>query len=123
MGERSWTIDVGLLEDWLLGLDDETYLQVRAALQILSEQGPQLGRPLVDSVVASRHRNMKELRPGSAGSSEIRVLFAFDPERKAIMLVAGDKAGQWKRWYQANIPIADDLLDEHLFRLKEARNG
>ncbi|WP_309617178.1 type II toxin-antitoxin system RelE/ParE family toxin, partial [Salinibacterium sp.] len=73
---------------------------------------------LVDSVVGSRHRNMKELRPGSSGRSELRMLFAFDPERKAIFLVAGDKAGNWKKWYRDNIPVADNRFDDHLKRLK-----
>ncbi|MCO5310254.1 MAG: type II toxin-antitoxin system RelE/ParE family toxin [Austwickia sp.] len=65
---------------------------------MLQERGPALGRPLVDTVTASRHRNMKELRPGSSGRSELRILFAFDPKRQAILLVAGDKAGDWQRW-------------------------
>ncbi|WP_197285898.1 type II toxin-antitoxin system RelE/ParE family toxin [Nocardiopsis sp. NRRL B-16309] len=89
-----------------------------AALELLAESGPSLGRPLVDTVHASRHRNMKELRPGSTGRTELRVLFAFDPKREAIMLVAGDKAGDWDKWYRKNIPIADDLLDTHVERLK-----
>ena len=61
---------------------------------------------------------MKELRPGSTGSSELRILFAFDPARSAIMLVAGDKAGNWTRWCKKNIPLADDLFDDHLLRLR-----
>ena len=61
----------------------------------------------------------KELRPGSSGTSEIRILFAFDPARQAILLVAGDKAGNWRRWYVDNIPVADDRFDEHLTELKE----
>lgn len=89
-----------------------------AALELLESWGPQLGRPLVDTLVGSRHRNMNELRPGSSGRSELRVLFAFDPERKAIMLVAGDKSGNWKRWYKQNLPRADDLFDRHLDTLK-----
>lgn len=89
-----------------------------AAIELLAEQGPQLGKPIVDSVVASRHKNMKELRPGSSGRSELRVLSAFDPVRSAIMLIAGDKAGDWKHWYKRNIPRADDLFDEHLATLK-----
>jgi hypothetical protein len=91
---------------------------VIAAVELLGENGPQLGRPLVDAVVGSRHRNMKELRPGSSGRSELRILFAFDPQRRAIVLVAGDKAGNWKKWYLQNIPIADDRFDEHIVRLK-----
>lgn len=115
-----WTIDVHLVEKWIRSLDCNSRAQVYAALEILEERGPSLGRPLVDTVTTSRHRNMKELRPGSSGRSEIRLLFAFDPERKAIMLVAGDKAGNWKRWYKQNIPLADQLFDEHLKQLKEA---
>ncbi|MCU6480636.1 type II toxin-antitoxin system RelE/ParE family toxin [Arthrobacter sp. A2-55] len=113
-----WIVDVGLVEAWLSGLDEDSYVQVVAALELLAERGPQLGRPLVDTVVRSRHKNMKELRPGSSGRSELRVLFAFDPQRQAILLVAGDKAGNWSRWYTKNIPIADDLFDDHLKTLK-----
>jgi hypothetical protein len=74
---------------------------------------------MVDTVVGSRHNNLKELRPGSSGRSEVRILFAFDPKRRAIFLVAGDKHGQWQRWYKENIPIADDRYDEHLAKLKQ----
>lgn len=114
-----WEVDVEYVADWLASLDDDSRAQVVAAIQVLQEFGPQLGRPLVDSVVASRHRNMKELRPGSSGRSELRVLFALDPVRRGILLVAGDKAGNWQRWYRQNLPIADDLFDEHLRRLRE----
>lgn len=92
--------------------------QVIAALGLLAERGPQLGRPLVGTVVRSRHRNMKELRPGSSGRSELRIPFAFDPEWHAILIVAGDKAGNWSKWCKTNIPIADDLFDDHLRILK-----
>ncbi len=115
----TWSIDVSRVDGWLKGLDQSSYEQVVAALELLADRGPQLGRPIVDTVVGSRHKNMKELRPGSKGRSELRVLFAFDPDRKAILLVAGDKSGQWEKWYDVNIPIADDLLDEHLEQLKE----
>lgn len=94
-----------------------------AAIRILRDQGPALGRPLVDTVKASRHNNMKELRPGSTGRSEVRVLFAFDLERHAILLVGGDKSDDWKRWYEKNIPIADDRLDEHQAKLAEKRRS
>ncbi len=113
-----WQVDVELIEGWLLALDEDSYAQVVAAIELLQQNGPSLGRPLVDTVKASRHKNMKELRPGSSGRSELRVLFAFDPNRQAIMLVAGDKAGNWKRWYKTSIPEADDLLDAHIYRLK-----
>ncbi len=108
--------------EWRTTLDDNTFQQVLAALRELRDSGPALGRPLADTVKGSRHKNMKELRPGSAGRSEIRILFAFDPERQAVLLVAGDKAGRWERWYKRNVPLADDRYDEHLERMRR-RNG
>lgn len=111
-------MDLELVESWLFELDQSSYEQVVAAIELLSENGPQLGRPVADSVAGSRHKNMKELRPGSSGRSELRILFAFDPKRKAILLIAGDKAGNWKKWYRDNIPVADNRFDDHLKRLK-----
>ena len=118
-GREAWEIDVELVDDWLKAVDDGTYDQVVAALRILTELGPGLGRPLVDSIIGSRHKNMKELRPGSSGRSEVRILFAFDPKRRAILLLAGDKQGAWAKWYRKNIPVADDRYDEHLEQLKK----
>ena len=68
---------------------------------------------------------MKELRPGSTGRTEVRVLFAFDTRRRAILLVGGDKSKDWKGWYKVNIPIADDRFDEHQARIarSEARKA
>lgn len=113
-----WSVDIELIAGWLASLDDDSRAQVVAVIELLEDRGPQLGRPIVDTVSSSRHRNMKELRPGSSGRSELRVLFAFDPERSAIMLIAGDKAGDWTRWYKKNIPLADDIFDEHLRKLR-----
>jgi hypothetical protein len=113
-----WEVDLELVEAWLLALDQRSYELVIAAVELLGEIGPHLGRPLVDTVTGSRHKNMKELRPGSSGRSELRLLFAFDRARRAIVLVAGDKAGNWKNWYAQNIPIADDRFDDHVARLR-----
>lgn len=90
-----------------------------AAIRVLRDAGPTLGRPLVDAVVSSRHSNMKELRPGSTGRTEGRLLFAFDRERRAILLVGGDKREYWRGWYTLNVPIADDRFDEHQARLNQ----
>jgi hypothetical protein len=114
----TWEVDVTQVEGWLLELDQRSYELVVAAVELLSEHGPHLGRPLVDTVAGSRHRNMKELRPGSSGRSELRNLFAFGPERRAILLTGGDKANSWKKWYLANIPKADEKFDDHLTRLR-----
>jgi hypothetical protein len=62
----------------------------------------------VDRITGSILHNLKELRPGSAGKTEIRILFVFDPQRRAILQVAGDKAGHWTRWYRDAIKLAED---------------
>lgn len=104
-------------EEWWESLSEELQNGVGAAIEELEEQGPGLGRPLVDTISGSRHHNMKELRPIVYGN--IRVLFAFDPRRHAILLIGGDKTGQWKRWYAEYIPMADDLFDAYLKELRE----
>lgn len=113
-----WSVDVELIAGWFASLDKNSREQVAAAVRLLERSGPQLGRPIVDSITSSKHRNMKELCPGSSGRSELRILFAFDPERSAIMLLAGDKSGSWERWYKKSIPVADELYDEHLRQLR-----
>jgi hypothetical protein len=105
------------VNDWFLDLvekDPESAHLIEQAIDLLAEKGPTLGRPMADRVSRSRHHNMKELRTGSAGTSEIRILFAFDPVRQAVILVAGDKNGSWNAWYDHNIQIADDRFDRHL---------
>lgn len=109
-----------LIEAWIDALDDEEYDNVIAALEQLEEHGPVTRRPFVDTLEGSEHPNMKELRPrATKGGAHIRVLFAFDIQSRAIMLVAGDKAGNWTKWYATNIPIADRLFTEHQERLKK----
>ena len=118
-----WSVDFHPdCETWaddLLQPDKEALL---AAMRVLTSEGPTLGRPLVDTITSSRHSNMKELRPGSTGRTEIRVLFAFDKERKAILLLGGDKTDDWTGWYATNIPIADDRFDEHQATIAKERD-
>jgi hypothetical protein len=87
---------------------------VNQAILVLERNGPAEGRPLVDAVTASRVANMKELRPPSGGRSEVRILLVFDPWRSAVLLVAGDKSGQWARWYRTAIPLAGQLYEDYL---------
>ena len=100
---------------WYLALDAQDTVRVDAAVERLAEAGPALGRPLVDTLKTSRHPHMKELRP----TASLRILFAFDPVRCAVLLVAGDKAGSWNRWYDINIPIAEERYRHHLRTRKE----
>jgi hypothetical protein len=92
--------------------------EILALARVLQEFGPQLGRPRVGTLKGSRHANMKELR-FSAADGEWRVAFAFDPKRRAILLVAGDKSGgSEKRFYRELIRKADERLDAHLARIE-----
>ena len=102
-----WQIEMEPIKDWLDGLDKQTAYQVYAALDLLRERGPNLKRPLVGKIEGSIIGSMKELRPGSVGRSEVRILFVFDPERKAVMLVGGDKQNKWNKWYKTAIREAE----------------
>jgi len=94
-----------------------------AVAKLLSDYGPQLGRPHADTLKGSKYANMKELR-FEGGDGEWRAAFAFDPERKAIVLVAGDKSGgSQKRFYRNLIAKADQRFSEHLETLKSAKKG
>ena len=108
---------------WADGLDQADAEALLAAIRVLREVGPSLGRPLVDTVAGSRHPNMKELRPGSTGRTEIRVLFAFDRQREAILLVGGDKSGDWRGWYRRNVPIADERFEQHQAALAQPQRA
>lgn len=96
---------------WLHSLrrnDRGTLVQIAQALNVLQIEGPALGRPLVDRITGSALANLKELRPGSSGASEVRLLFVFDPRRNAVILVGGDKAGNWSGWYRTAIKEAEE---------------
>jgi hypothetical protein len=99
-------------------LHGDVRTELLALSLVLQEFGPQLGRSRVDTLNGSRHANMKELR-FSAADGEWRVAFAFDPRRKAILLMAGDKSGgSEKRFYRELIRKADDRFDAHLARIR-----
>lgn len=107
--------------DDVLKNDPPTADLIEDALDWLAKHGPTAGRPLVDRVKGSRYHHMKELRPGSSGSSEVRILFTFDPRRRAVLLIAGDKAGNWHGWYRTAIPIAEQRYRAHLEELDTRR--
>ena len=105
------------VRDWLHALrvgDPVTRRLVALAIDQLLDEGPRLGRPLVDRIAGSRLHKLKELRPGSSGHSEVRILFIFDPVRSAVLLVAGDKSGRWHEWYSEAIPAAEAAYEAYL---------
>jgi hypothetical protein len=108
------TTEIESFLDDLYENDRASHQLVNQAILVLERNGPAEGRPLVDTITASRIANMKELRPPSSGKTEIRILSVFDPWRSAVLLVAGDKSGQWTKWYRDAIPHAEQLYDDYL---------
>jgi hypothetical protein len=105
------------VRDWLHALrsgDPVTRRLVAEAIDRPLDDGPSLGRPAADRIAGSRLHNLKELRPGSSGASEVRILFIFGPVRNAVLLVAGDKSGRWKEWYAEAVPAAGALYEAYL---------
>jgi hypothetical protein len=102
------------VRSWIDGLDPPLRTRVAQAIDVLATTGPALGRPLVDTIQGSVIANLKELRPGT-----IRILFVFDPWRSTILLVAGDKAGEWNAWYKSAIPLAEQRYEAYLKRRAE----
>jgi hypothetical protein len=102
-------------------LDEAVQDEILAQAKLLEQFGPSLGRPRVDTLNGSKHRNMKELRFNAKGGVW-RVAFAFDPVRRGILLVAGDKSGtSQKRFYSRLIEKADQRFDAHVARIKSAK--
>ena len=111
-----WEVEVtDQFLDWWRDLTNDQKESLTDRVDLLTERGPDLGRPVVDRVQSSRHHNMKELRAAQGGA--LRVLFMFDPRRQVILLLGGDKSGQWNEWYSWAVPMADDLYDEYLEEL------
>jgi hypothetical protein len=117
----TWEVEyTDQFESWWDALDEEDQEKIDAAIEYLEARGPALGRPFADNVKQSRHKNMKELIPPA---STIRVLYAFDPRRSAILLIGGDKRGSWNEWYDEFVPMADDLYDEHLAEIAQEQES
>lgn len=112
--EVNYTQEFG---SWWAALTEEQQEDITARVELLEQDGPALGRPVVDTVKGSAFHNMKELRCSSSGA--LRVLFAFDPRREAILLLGGDKSDDWNAWYEAAIPQADALYADYLRELRK----
>ncbi len=104
---------------WFDDLSQADTEHVAAAIRYLCETGPMARFPMSYPIKQPNSCEMKELRPASTGRSEIRILYAFDFRRQAILLLGGDKAGQWDSWYDRNVPIADSLFAAHVKKRKE----
>ena len=102
---------------WWTMLTEGQQEDLSAVVNLLMEDGPKLTFPYSSGITNSRHSHMRELRVQSKGNP-LRVFYAFDPRRSAILLIGGDKTGN-DRFYETYIPIADRLYDEYLEELKQ----
>jgi hypothetical protein len=104
-------------EEWWDGLNEAEQEDVAAYVTLLEKKGPTLPYPYSSDIRGARHTHMRELRVQHKGRP-YRVLYAFDPRRAAILLIGGDKTGD-DRWYETNVPLADELYDRHVAALEK----
>lgn len=123
-----WTVEyTDEFGAWWDTLNEEERIRVTASVGLLERHGPDLRFPHSSGISGSRHGHLRELRV-QIGGRPVRVFYAFDPRRTAILLIAGHKTGQ-NDFYVRMIPIADRLYDEHLAEIaaeaekKEAPGG
>jgi hypothetical protein len=98
-------------EKWFLSLDEKDAGAVDRVVGLLEQMGVALRFPYTSALTGARHA-LRELRIQSGGSP-IRVFYAFDPERQAVLLIGGDKTGD-DRFYEVMVPKADEIFDTYL---------
>ncbi len=115
-----WDVEyTDAFEAWWDSLSEHEQEAIAARVALIERHGPNLRRPAVGEIKGSRHDpQMKEMRI-SVGGEQLRILFAFDPRRVAVLLLGGNKSGQWNAWYRTAIVHADDLYDTLLNELQE----
>lgn len=117
----AWDVEyTDAFETWWKYLSEDEQVEISAKVELLEEHGPTLPRPHADVITTSRHSNMKELR-AKVEDRHLRVLYAFDPRRTALLLIGGDKTGDPK-WYEKFVPMADELFDRHLEEVRRQRD-
>ena len=108
----SWEIQMSeQVAEFLEAQPIEVKERIDMVLTVLGSEGPNLGRPLADSIANSKIQNLKELRISSSSNSAIRILYCFTRSRVALLLVAGDKAGNWTNWYREAIESAEETYE------------
>jgi hypothetical protein len=111
--EVEYTDEFGV---WWTELNEMQQDRIAATARLLASQGPALQFPHSSGINRSRHPHMRELRVQSGGNP-LRVFYAFDPRRTAILLIGGDKTGK-DRFYEEYVPLADELYDAYLEELR-----
>jgi hypothetical protein len=114
----SWNIEyTDEFGEWWTRLRQSEQEDISAVAELLMERGPDLPFPYSSGVEGSKYDHMRELRVQSGGKP-LRIFYAFDPRRTAILLLGGDKSGDG-RFYKKMIPVADRLYDEHIKELRK----
>jgi len=120
--EVQWeTEESAEFDEWFDKLGEDDQIQVIAAVEYLEQTGPAARMPLSYPIKQDNSCAMKELRPGSSGRSEVRILYAFDFRRKALLLLGGDKAERrddWDSWYDRNVEVADGIFQREVARAR-----
>jgi hypothetical protein len=118
-----WVVSTtDVFDKWFTELDEDAQAEIIAKVELLKLLGPALGRPHADTLKGSKHSNMKELRADTA-RQVLRIAFAFDPQRAALLLIGGNKSGATqRRFYSQLIAKADSLFDAHLAAIKAKPN-
>jgi hypothetical protein len=118
----AWEVEVtDEFKAWWSGLAEAERVSVERAVLLLEERGPHLPFPYSSGVTGSRHSGMRELRVQHQGHP-YRVLYIFDPRRVALLLLGGDKTGD-DRWYEKNVPLADQIYTSYLAEMEEENNA
>lgn len=113
----SWNVEhTDEFAAWWQTLGEEEQEDIAAIVTLLEGRGPQLPFPFSSGVESSRHSHMRELRAQSRGEP-MRIFYAFDPRRTAILLIGGNKTGD-DRFYDRMVPVADRLYDDYLAQLR-----
>jgi hypothetical protein len=116
----AWEVEASdEFKDWYESLDEAERASVAENVDMLEVYGPALGRPYADTIRESRYPNMKELRVQHQGKP-YRILFAFDPRRRAYLILGGDKTGD-ANWYVEVIRRAEGIYTLHLKEIERQR--
>lgn len=112
--QKNWKIEsVPEFDEWFEALNEISQNDIYTNTIVLSDIGPSLGRPYVDTLHGSKYDNLKELRV-KTDKHVIRIFFAFNKQRTGILLIGGDKRGNDKRFYKELIPKAEELYKKYI---------
>jgi len=99
--------------EWFDALEKVHSLSVAVAVTKLETEGVALGHP-ASSAINGCSFALRELRVKSSGHA-LRVFYAFDPQRDAVLIIGGDKTGQNSDdFYKRMIAVSERIWKEYL---------